>query len=340
MKRRIALFFGGQGVEHKISESSAYTLYTFIDKAIYEVLPIGIKRDGSMHAYLGNPEKIKSGEWATDESLYPVKLVRGGIDFCTETKKTDLAIIALHGDFGEDGILQGALSAHQIDYIGEDTSACAASHDKAYTKAIARLLSIPTAEWVISYTTDAAEARRIAEAALSYPMFIKPARLGSSFGAHPVLTASDFESAYLDARSMSKRVLVEEKIDVAYELECAYLGLKPGTYAVGRVNSGGKFYDYDKKYQKGSDIATEITDGNDEISRLATEYAEDLRRYIGIEDLSRFDFLVSKGGTLYFNEINSIPGMTETSLYPLLTEKMGYRRCEFINLLIKKHLSK
>ena len=340
MKRRIALFFGGQGVEYKISERSAYTLYSFIDNTLYEVLPIGIKRDGSMHAYLGNPEKIKSGEWTADTCLYPARLVRCGIEFCTETKRVDLAIIALHGDFGEDGIIQGALAANKIDYIGEDVSACAVSHDKAYTKAIARLLSIPTAEWVISYTADTAEARKTAESLLSYPMFIKPARLGSSFGAHPVLSPSDFECAYLDARSISERVLIEKKIDVDYELECAYLGLKSGTYAVGRVNSDGKFYDYDKKYQKGKTIRTEITDGDDEISRLATEYAEKLRRYIGINDLSRFDFLVSRDGRLYFNEINSIPGMTETSLYPLLTEKMGYPCGEFINLLIKKHLSK
>ena len=336
MKKTVALIFGGEGIEHEISERSAYTLYTFIDKNLYTPLPIGIKRDGKMYAFLGAPEKIECGEWKNDTELFPIYFTHKGIVKEKETVPIDLAIISLHGDYGEDGVIQGALSAAHIDYVGADVYASAICQDKSYTKAIASILSVPTASSLILDTPDAALAKKEAEKVLSYPMFLKPARLGSSFGAHPVLTGDDFQKAYLDAYKKSKRVLIEEKIDTKFELEIAYLGLEKEEYAVGRVNSLGAFYDFDTKYQKGSN--TEPIPNDDPYSLLTIEYSERLRSYIGIFDLCRFDFLVSNEGKVYFNEINTLPGMTKTSLYPLLTEKMGHSRGEFINLLIKKHL--
>ena len=336
MKKTIALIFGGEGIEHEISEKSAYTLYTFINKNLYAPLPIGIKEDGRMYAYLGAPQKIENGEWKNDTQLLPARFIHRGIKVAEKNVEVPLAIIALHGDYGEDGVIQGALCASHIDYIGADVYSSAVCQDKSYTKAIASILSVPTAKSIVLDTPDPSLAKKEAEKLFSYPMFIKPARLGSSFGAHPVLTRSDFDVAYTDAYSKSKRVMIEEKIDVKFELECAYLGISNHEYAVGRVNSFGEFYDFQTKYRKGNN--TEPVSKEDPYSLLATEYSEKLRSYIGISDLSRFDFLVSKDGKVYFNEINTLPGMTRTSLYPILTESMGYSEGEFINLLIEKHL--
>ena len=343
MKKRIALIFGGEGVEHRISEISAANLSKHIDESLYEVLFIGITCGGDWYIYNGSRDKINDGSWIGDKSLliptYPVK-IKGLSGFITKDGIIPVccAIPCLHGDFGEDGIVQGALTSAHISYIGQSVCACAITSDKIYTKLAAEHLGIPTAKWTLETSADAAKARAHAEGALSYPMFIKPASLGSSYGAAPVFTYDAFAAAYEEARSFDERVLIEELIPFEYELECALFDdggqrLSPG----GRILSNGEFYDYNSKYGKDRAPLIEAYSGNDaEVEKCASDYAKMLSDFIGLKYLSRIDFFVTRDKRIYFNEINTFPGMTETSLYPKLTEDMGLEKGSFINLLIRK----
>ena len=252
--------------------------------------------------------------------------------------KIDVAIPLLHGDFGEDGIIQGVLEATHIPYVGCDALSSAVCADKGYTKAVAAALGIKTARWVTEYCTDPearSRARAVAEEKFSYPMFIKPARLGSSIGAHPVMCKREFDVAFLDAAKYESGVLIEELVPVEYEIECAYLqkGEKHLFSAGGTVTICGIAYSFKEKYLGGKTSAK--NDISNPYKQKIEALAEKLVSALGIRHMARIDFFVTDGGEIYFNEINTIPGMTERSLYPTLTENMGLSSGEFLDVLIE-----
>ena len=329
MKKRVALIYGGEGAERDISKSSAENLYSKIDKNKYDVLSIEILENGNWKAVTEDGKYIDT---------YPVMLCgTSGFLLNGKIRQTDCAIPCLHGDFGEDGVVQGALTLAHIKYVGQDVYASAMTSDKAYSKLAAAHLKIPTADWIITDCEDFGKAKEKAEARLNYPMFIKPSRLGSSYGIAPVLSETDFEKAYRHARSFDKRILIEELVDFDYEVECALFdGGERKISAGGRVLSGGRFYDFDSKYNRALSPHTEAESGAfPEIEKRISSYTEALADFIGIRHISRFDFFVTHDKKIYFNEINAFPGMTATSLYPRLTEDMGFRPGEFINLIIE-----
>lgn len=342
MKKTVALIFGGEGYERHISELSAYNLCSMIDKNEYTLLKIGIKENGEWYFYGGDEERIRSGEWSRDSthlsSTFPAVLQgKSGFLISGRVLSVDCAIPCLHGDLGEDGTVAGALSLAHIPYVGEDVYASAMTADKVYTKLAARSLGIPTADFIISENESAESAKRRAEEAFGYPMFIKPARLGSSIGAHPIYTANDFHSAFCDAREHAKRLMIEELISFEYELECAFINIgAPMVIPDGVISNGGAFYDFEAKYE--SEAPGEVLLPK-AVKDRAAEYTQALASLIGIRRLSRFDFFVTREGRLFFNEVNAFPGMTETSLFPILTEKAGLSRGEFINRLIDSVIS-
>ena len=343
MKKTVALIFGGEGFEHRISEMSAANLYTLIDTSLYTVLPIGISNDGYWYIYRGHKDKINNGSWIEDKEnltpTYPAR-INGSSGFITDSGLifVECAIPCLHGDFGEDGIIQGALISAGIAYIGQSVCASVITNDKIYSKLAAEYLGIPTVRWSYTPSGDAKEAKRMAEARFDYPMFIKPASLGSSYGASPVYSPDDFEAVYTEAKRFDSKVLVEELIPFEYEIECAMLDDKETKFSPGgRILSNGKFYDYGAKYSAEGSPKTEAFSGRDrEIEERITEYSANLSSFIGLRHLSRIDFFVTKDKRIYFNEINAFPGMTKTSLYPRLAEDMGAKKSCFINLLIEK----
>ena len=330
MKKSVALIFGGEGAEAEISVRSAANLYSYIDKSMYRVLPIFITREGEWHL----TDSITDTEHGYS-CVYPVRLNgRSGLLRGDEIITIDAAIPLLHGDFGEDGRIQGALDAAHIRYVGCGVAAGAACADKILTKIIADGLGIPTAEWTWS-DGDADSARAAAEARLGYPMFIKPATLGSSIGAAAVTCPDEFTAAYNTAASYG-RVLIERLIPVEYEVECAVLQhggellINPG----GTVETDGAFYGFEAKYNGVNSPKTSHGVEESPIRHKIAKMARRLAEAIGIRHMARIDFFVARGGEIYFNEINTIPGMTATSLYPSLTEEMGLSRGEFINLLL------
>ena len=341
MKKNVALIYGGEGYEREISALSAKNLFSLIDKALYNVFAVHIDAKG--HWYTRHTPNIFDSELSgagTDFfETFPAMLNgKSGLIADGDLISVDCAIPCLHGDFGEDGRIQGALSTAHIPYIGQDVYACAITNDKIYTKISAEHLEIPVAKWICSTDTSPSDLTERAEREIGYPLFIKPARLGSSFGAHPVRCKSDFISALDDALKYDERIIVEELVEFDYELECALIDsgeriILPG----GRVFSGGSFYDFHSKYSKESSPRVEAkTRDFTETEQKASEYVRRLADFIGIRHLSRFDFFVTANGKVIFNEANAFPGMTETSLYPRLVSDACKGCSGFINMLIDK----
>ena len=337
MKKRIALIFGGEGRERSISLLSARRVSKLIDKNKYEIVPVFISHKGDW--YVGAPDPFGALPSAGATPTFPVILHgSSGLLVSDGIMKIDAAFPLLHGDFGEDGIIQGVLEAAHIPYIGCDVISSAACADKAYTKAIAYSLGIKTAKWVVEYGLGEDSKKRIqkeAEEKLSYPMFIKPARLGSSIGASAVMCKREFDAAYLSASKYESGVLIEELIPIEYEVECAYLHANDKNLfsADGTVRTGGTAYSFKEKYVGGHTRVTK--DATHPFKNEIEELSKKLVRALGIRAIARTDFFVTTDGEIYFNEINTMPGMTKSSLYPSLTESMGLLYGEFLGELIR-----
>lgn len=338
MKKTVALIYGGEGAEHTISVRSAEQICSYIDREKYAVLPVYISHEGSWYLPRDPFGKMPT---AASRPTYPVRLHgRSGFLAGGDILAVDLALPILHGDFGEDGRIQGALDVAHIPYVSCPHDVGALCADKAYTKIVAEWLGIPTAEWIATTERDAGAARKLAEEKLSYPMFIKPCRLGSSIGAAAVECEHAFYAAYTRARAFDTKVLIERHVPIKCEVECAYLGTKDSDIylAGGVIDTGGATYGYNEKYNgHGTAVATHGKRAGDEY-RLIAEWAKKLGSTIGLRHYSRLDFFIARDGQIYFNEINTIPGMTRTSLFPALTEDMGLAHGEFINRIIAEAL--
>ena len=210
MKRSVALIFGGEGCERDISIRSAKGIYEMIDRERFSVLPVYISESGDWYAQREMPE----GEIPQDIPTFPVRIAgRSGFLVKGHVGTVSVALPILHGEYGEDGVIQGALEAAHIPYIGCGVISGALTSDKAYAKAVAESLGIPTARWICSDGRTAETLKALAERVIGYPMFIKPARRGSSIGAARVDRAEDFYTAYADA-AIHGRVIIEECINV------------------------------------------------------------------------------------------------------------------------------
>ncbi len=339
--KNVALIYGGEGCERDISRLSARGLYELIDKKKYRVIPVFISKEGNW--YITEADPFGPIPTLAARPTFPVRLHgKSGLLSGSGIIKIDCAVPILHGDFGEDGIIQGALSASHIPFVFADTLEGAVCADKIYTKLIARGLGIPTADFVGSDESGSEgvlSALGAVKERLGFPVFIKPCRLGSSIGASRADTEGELYSAYIKARHLSRRVLIERLIDVEYELECALVSFGGDVkIASGIIRTNGAFYDYEEKYHRRG-AETEVCGERNEAITTAERYAKELYSAIGINSTARIDFLVDRRGDVYFNEINTIPGMTEASLYPALTEKMGLRQGEFIERLIESAIN-
>ncbi len=319
-RKRVALLYGGRGLEREISLSSAEFILSNIDTEIFEPYGIFIDNRGSLFLDFEG-EKI------------PCTLQKGGcLEFSGQRVKIYAAFAALHGDFGEDGRVQGYLDCLDIPYVGCRTLSGAVAADKAMTKAVAEHLGIPTAPWILCKRGE--DVKRRAELNLDYPLFVKPCSLGSSIGISEVKDKSGLDSALKEAFALCDRVILEEKISVDREVESAFFETEGKRYfEVGSIRCDG-FYDYEKKYIKG-DV---ITDFNlpDSVKNAIVAYSEALVRELDLRQLSRIDFFLTKSGDLVFNEINTLPGFTKSSLYPRLIERAGFPPKELITRLLSE----
>ncbi len=345
-KKKIVVLFGGQSSEHVVSCMSAANVIELIDTALYDLLLIGITEEGHW-VKADSVEDIRSGAWkdshveavlCPDATKKCVILTENGVS--TEVK-VDVAFPVLHGLYGEDGTVQGLFELAKLPYVGCGVLASAVSMDKLYTKIIVDDLGIRQADYVPVMRW---ELRRDMEGVLnrieekfSYPVFIKPSNAGSSRGVSKAENHDELIAGLREAAKHDRKILVEETI-VGHEIECAVLGggQKPvRSSGVGEILAAAEFYDFDAKYYNEESRTVINPDLPGDSAMRVRQAAEKIFNAVDGYGLARVDFFVTADGEVIFNEINTLPGFTAISMYPMLWEAAGIPKKELIDELIR-----
>ncbi len=327
---KIAVLFGGRGAERAVSCRSCATVLSHISDRYYHVVPIGIDAVGNFWLYGGEISRIADGSWETDENrewTFPVRQDGRGV---FRTRNEDITVDAvlpiLHGDDGEDGKIQGLLDTVGIPYAGAGVLGGALCFDKAATKRIAESLHIPVVPWisVVSSMPTETVKRKVRQkfGARPFPLFVKPSSLGSSIGTAKVCSFRGLFEAIALAAPYGE-VLIEKYVGHKREIEIAYLdGDLPLFSEAGEIRVGKGYYDYREKYEK-HDAKIGKASLDTETQERLYRYAKTLLAPLHIRDLCRFDFFLTGDGIVYFNEVNTMPGLTDISLYPRLMTDAG-----------------
>ncbi len=349
-KIKLCVLFGGHSSEYEVSLASAYCVLTNADVEKYDILPVGITREGAWHLYTGDFEKIRDGSWCestADLARVTVDLTPGSraLLVCppnavSYTAAVDVVFPVLHGAYGEDGTVQGMLALAGIPFVGCGCASSSVCMDKSLTKLSVAKTGIRQANYVLVRASDSEDdCLRKAESALCYPMFVKPARAGSSVGISKVKSRNELRRALTVAFREDDKVLIEETI-IGREIEVAVLE-EHGQYTVSdcaEIDAGAEFYDYDAKYINSTStfyIPARLPEATRQTVRKC---AEKIFRALDCRTLSRVDFFVKEDDTVVFNEINTIPGFTEISMYPKLMMATGMSYRELIDRLIRAAL--
>lgn len=342
MKKNLCVIFGGQSPEHDISRKSVTSVLNNLNADKYDIYTIGITRDGRWYLYTGDWSKIEHGDWEKDYDnlktafISPDSSQHGIVVGDGTVIHIDVIFPVLHGEYGEDGTIQGLFELSHIPYVGMGVLASANGMDKTYSKLVFQSAGIPQADWVVVLGSDDFEAKADEiEAKLGYPCFIKPARLGSSVGISKAHDRRELIEALNNAKLFDRRILVEEHID-GHEVECAVLGnfdVKAST--VGEIKPTVEYYDFDAKYNDNSTELLIPADISEEKIEEIREYAIRAFRALDGQGLSRVDFFVKHSdGGIILNEINTLPGFTNISMYPKLWDAAGIGYKELLDRLI------
>lgn len=335
MKKKVAVVFGGRSTEHDVSRISAYSIIKNIDKSLFDVVMIGITKKGEWLPYSGSIEAIPDGSWENFANPTGRICLEKGI---AAMEKCDVILPVLHGQNGEDGTVQGLFELLDIPYVGCGILASAAGMDKAYTKIILNDAGVPQCRHIVAYRhileeNPDAYADVVAEK-IGFPCFIKPSNSGSSVGVHKVKTPAELSAALMDAQKYDRKILIEEFVD-GREIECAVLGnIKAKAATPGEIKPSKEFYDYEDKYIKGSSIscipADIDADKAEQIKKLA------LKAFAALDcsGLARVDFFLKKNGTILLNEINTLPGFTDISMYSKMWISEGISYTDLLTELI------
>ncbi|HEX8935743.1 MAG TPA: D-alanine--D-alanine ligase family protein [Pseudonocardiaceae bacterium] len=351
-KLRVAVVFGGRSSEHAISCISAGSVLTHLDQTRFEVIPVGISPDGAWFLGTGEPADL-----AIRDRMLPTvdgtgvalalpgdptrrELVRIAGDRVGEVlSEVDVVFPVLHGAFGEDGTIQGLLELADLPYVGSGVLASAAGMDKEFARKLMRAEGLPVTDTVVlrgkDATLSAAQRDR-----LGLPVFVKPARAGSSVGITKVAHWSELASAIATARSVDPKVLVEAAV-VGREVECGVLEFPDGRVVASlpaeirvMAKSSAGWYDFDAKYLDDAcefDIPAKL---DDDLTTELQAMAVAVFRSLDCQGLARVDFFVGPDGALTVNEINTMPGFTSISMYPRMWAVTGLDYSTLLSILI------
>ena len=346
MKTNLCVIFGGESPEHDISQKSVTSILNNLDDTKYNIHTIGITRSGKWYLFTGSRDIIESGEWENDSDNLKTAFISpdssvGGIVVYGETVHIipiDVIFPVLHGEYGEDGTIQGLFELSHIPYVGMGVLSSANAMDKTYSKIIFDAAGIPQADWVVVNSGDDFEkSADIIEKKLGYPCFVKPARLGSSVGIGKAHNRKELLAALKNAERFDRRILVEEHID-GHEVECAVLGNFGGARAaaVGEIKPTVEYYDFDAKYNDNSTELIIPAELPEETIQKIQELSLAAFKALDGQGLSRVDFFVRHSdGSIVLNEINTLPGFTNISMYPKLWEESGIKYSDLLDSLIK-----
>jgi D-alanine-D-alanine ligase len=349
-RRRVAVLFGGRSAEHEISCISARSVIDALDPATNEVIPIGITRDGRWHVLDGPPAlPSETGRLpeVTDRSGPAVDLVEGDgasreLAVAGGTReRIDVVFPVLHGPFGEDGATQGLLELAGVPYVGSGVLGSALGMDKAVQKTLFISAGLPVAPHQVvsepSWREDPEAVRGRAEE-LGYPVFTKPATLGSSVGITKVHDPTELDDGMDEAFRYARKAIVERAIAPVREIECAVLGNDdPVASTAGEIlPQGHEFYDYEAKYldEHGAELVIPAAVSDDMLGRVQ-RMAVAAFRTVEAAGMARVDFFLRGDDELWLNEINTIPGFTSISMYPKLWEASGVPYAELVERLIE-----
>lgn len=351
-KIKTAILFGGVSSEHEVSLMSATSILQNIPKEKYDVLLIGITKDGRWLSYDGDIQALTSQDWEKDPTLKSVVLSqdrsRKGVYILEDGKQTfhpiDICFPVLHGKNGEDGTIQGLFQLAGMPFVGCDMISSANCMDKEVTHTILEANGIAMAKWCSCRQSDLdfpAFAEK-AEEKLGYPMFVKPANAGSSVGVSKAHNRDELQKALPVAFEQDRKVIVEEFVD-GLEVETAVLGNENPKAAdvCGELTPVSEFYTYEAKYIDGTTALHIPARIPQEVSERLRATAEKAFAAIGGEGLARVDFFVRKADQqIILNEINTIPGFTSISMYPMLWEASGLAYPDLIDRLLQLGLAR
>ena len=341
-KQNLAVIFGGQSSEHEISCMSASNIIQCIDAQRYNIILVGITKEGHW-VEAADLNAVSDGSWRQSKTSIVLSpdATRKGLYRMSEDKKAqfvhlDVIFPVLHGLYGEDGTVQGLFKLAGIPFVGCGLFASAAGMDKLYTKIIVDTLGIRQAKYVPVYKEELPKMDEVVarvESALEYPVFVKPSRAGSSKGVNKAANREQLKSALVEAADNDRKILVEETI-IGREVECAVLGnLDVKASGVGEILSADEFYDFDAKYYNSESKTLVDPPMPENMREQIREDAVKIFMALDGRGLSRVDFFLTESGVV-FNEINTLPGFTAISMYPMLWEAQGIPKKELVQKLI------
>jgi D-alanine-D-alanine ligase len=362
-KVRVALLFGGRSGEHAISAATAAGVLKAIDREKYDVIPVGITRSGQWVVASDDP-----AVWELRSDRLPEVTAGSGSEVVLSSStdgpqlqvletgsvpevlaQVDVVFPVLHGPFGEDGTVQGLLELADVRYVGSGVLASAVGMDKHYMKLVFAAHGLPVGPYVVVTPRDWSQRREdvlTKVKGLRLPVFVKPARAGSSLGVTRVDDLADLERAVEYAQVHDPKVLVEEGIE-GREIECAVLGGRgdtaPRASVVGEivVDEAGHFYDFEAKYIEDDTARLDIpADVPPAVSERVRDLAVQAFEAVGAEGIARVDTFVTADGHVVLNEINTMPGFTPISMYPKLWEASGLAYPDLIDELIQLALER
>jgi D-alanine-D-alanine ligase len=355
-KLHVALIFGGRSGEHEVSLMSARSVVSVLDPSKYEVTQIGITHEGQWLTGNDVIGKFESGKMNDlDRVIFPTEPSRSSIFVLRDTKigdkfetltAVDVFFPLLHGTFGEDGTIQGAFEMADVAYVGAGVVGSAVGMDKGVFKDVMRFHQIPSVESIIVLRSDVEKDMSAilekAEQVSAYPIFTKPANLGSSVGVMKCHNRSDLQEGLMEAALYDRRILIERGVANVREIEVSVLGNDdPRASVPGEVLPSREFYSYESKYIDGTSDLLIPAPLPAEITARIQELAVRAFKAIDAAGMARVDFFVDKDtNEIYLNELNTIPGFTKISMYPKLWEASGISYAELVDRLIELALQR
>ena len=348
-KIRVGVIFGGRSVEHEVSIVSAASVIQALDRAKYEVLPIGITPEGR---WLSSSEALKllreraDVEQLPEHILVPDPRKQGLVELKDSSaqsfpQRIDVAFPVLHGTYGEDGTIQGLFELADIPYVGAGVLGSALGMDKIVQKQLLRQGGIPVTPdvWFTKEEFGKGSKRIVGEIEkrLRYPCFVKPANLGSSVGITKAHTRKELIDAVNLAGDFDLRILVEKNVEAGREIECSVLGNEnPIASLPGEIVPSNEFYDYDAKYVDGKSTPIIPARLPKATVKRIQQYSVESFRVLNCSGMARVDFLVArKTNKVFLNELNTIPGFTSISMYPKLWQASGLSYPDLLDRLIQ-----
>jgi len=347
-KLHVAVLFGGRSGEHEVSLMSARSVLSVLDPARYEVTQVGITHDGT---WLTGDDVLGRFENNNTDGLLPVVVfpdpsekgiyVLEGFSGLKKWTDIDVYFPVLHGTFGEDGTLQGLFELANVAYVGAGVVGSSVGMDKGVFKDVMVANNIPVVDTLVvlraGVEKDMAAVIAKAEALSEYPLFTKPANLGSSVGVTKCNNRSDLQEGFMEAASFDRRILVQKGIKNVREIEVSVLGNDDPVASVpGEILPSREFYSYESKYIDGTsgyEIPARLPH---ETTQMIREYAVRAYKAIDCAGMARVDFFVEKDtNKVYLNELNTIPGFTKISMYPKLWEASGLSYGRLVDRLIE-----